>query len=269
MAILRRYHKLGTAGSHPAKRPARYWGELRRELFDAAWEELQDVRKYLTLRHVVWRSLRYRDERTILKPYWRRRHRQPFHDGVCVALLIVAVREALHTGEPSPRQLPHARMLDRITTTIAGDNAAIARYVDFSPPSGPVASQAIKLLGPLGRLRSRRDRSWQAAYNLACTYAAIAQDKRYPGERHERIEQVVTSLRWAVEDPRCEIERPSEWIPHDPDFQSLSGDGTFGMFLRDQERCDYPDSPGRHPAHCRVGGPAATHREMERSGRPG
>jgi hypothetical protein len=264
MTILRRHHKPGDAGRdarQPGKSQARHWGELRRELLDIAWEELQDIRRYLTLRHIAWRSLWHRDERAILKPYWRLRHRQPFRDGVCVALLLVAVREVLKVGGQSGRKLPHARTLARITTTIAGDTSALARVVPLPPrPAGWLTSRAVKLLDVLRKPRPRRDRSWQAAYNLACTYAAIAQREPPAGNRHERVGQVVTSLRWVVEDPNCEIERPSEWIPHDPDFRGLADDRTFRAFLEDQERCDYPDSSEQD---------AVTHPETALSGRPG
>lgn len=48
------------------------------------------------LANVIWRSFWHRDERGILIPYWRLPHRQAFHDGVCAALLLVAVRRALN-----------------------------------------------------------------------------------------------------------------------------------------------------------------------------
>ena len=51
---------------------------LRSYLLEAAWKELQKIRKYLTLRDVIWKSFWHRDEREVLKPYWRLRHRQSF-----------------------------------------------------------------------------------------------------------------------------------------------------------------------------------------------
>ena len=194
--------------------------ELRSYLLCTAWKELQEIRRYLTLRHVIWRSFWHRDERGILKPYWRLPYRQAFHDGVRVALLLVAVRWALSGQEKSgskpaaqpeagARRAPalrrsRARTVMRIATTIAGGSSAIADVLDNSrckPSSAevldnsqskpstaeildnPQCKPSGKCERPVAkRLRTRRwpgqdrTRSWPAAYNLACVYAAIAQD---------------------------------------------------------------------------------------------
>jgi len=84
---------------------------LRSYLLEAAWEELEKIRKYLTLRDVIWQSFWHRNERGVLKPYWKLRHRQSFHDGVCLAQLLVAVRQTLNEEEEeeiaSSDQLQH------------------------------------------------------------------------------------------------------------------------------------------------------------------
>src|SRR5689334_16132520 len=49
------------------------------DLLDAAWDELCHIRWYLSLPHVLWRSFWRRDERGILRPYWRQPYRQAFH----------------------------------------------------------------------------------------------------------------------------------------------------------------------------------------------
>ena len=57
------------------------------------------------------------------------------------------------------------------------------------------------------------------------------------------VENVVTSLEFAITNPECEMERPSEWIAHDPDFDCLrSGDqfSEFTRFLTAQTQRDYP-----------------------------
>jgi hypothetical protein len=276
--------------------------ELRPYLLDTACQELQDIRRYLTLRHVLWQSFWHRDERGILKPYWQLPYRQAFHDGVNVALLLVAVRQALNnqqkpgsepTAQPQagvrsdpaldPRR---ARAVLRMATTIAGDSSAIAKVLSISPdkPSGRCVRPVAK------RLRIRRwpgqyrTRSWQAAYNLACVYAAIAQDGSAqleacgPGPEEVRavaeqtkdelqglVTQVVTSLEFAVCNPECEMERPSEWIDHDPDFGCLrSRDDQFPtdfeVFLAAQKQRDYPPPP-------RTRQEAATARHSSRNGR--
>jgi hypothetical protein len=247
--------------------------ELRAELLDAAWEELQAIRRYLTLPHVIWRSFWHRDERGILKQYLRLQHRQSFHDGVRVALLLVAVRLAMNdTGgralERSPeadvppgpaRKLPHARTTIRIATAIAGDIADIVQVLRLGPDqtAGRRPPQLTK------SLRTRRQpwqcstRSWQAAYNLACAYAAIAHNcQREPqaaantrnikADPDKLVRLAVTSLEFAVGVPECELEHPCEWIAVDPDFGSLrfSDDEVskaFRDYLTAQQQRDYPD----------------------------
>src|SRR6266571_3513542 len=54
--------------------------DLRSYLLKAAWKELQEIGQYLTLRDVIWHSFWHRNERGVLKPYWRLPHRQSFHD---------------------------------------------------------------------------------------------------------------------------------------------------------------------------------------------
>ena len=83
--------------------------KVRSCLLDAAWKELRAIHRYLTRRHIIWASFWLRNERAVLRPYWRPRHRQAFHDGVCVALLLVAVRRARAArretrGQAAPRR---------------------------------------------------------------------------------------------------------------------------------------------------------------------
>jgi hypothetical protein len=55
---------------------------------------------------------------------------------------------------------------------------------------------------------------------------------------------VIASLRRAIANPLSELERPSDWIGHDPDLRPLGWDTTifekFERFLEDQDRQDYP-----------------------------
>ncbi len=134
---------------------------LRSHLLAAAQQELHAIHRYLTWRHIIWASFRHRNERAVLRPYRHPRHRQAFHDGVCVAQLLVAVRQALMPGAQD-----------------------------------------------VGKL----------------------------------IKKVVRSLEFAICNPECEMERPSEWIGNDPDFRELSGgqNDCFMAFLDDQWKRDYP-----------------------------
>jgi hypothetical protein len=242
--------------------------ELRADLLDAAWDELDAIRRYLALPHVIWQSFWHRDERGILKPYWRLPYRQAFHDGVYVGLLLVAVRRALNNeadGRPGfAHKLPHARTIMRIATAIAGDRADIAQVLrlesDQTAPRRP--PQLTSSLRTRRLPRQCSTRSWQAAYNLACAYATIAHDRQRklesaPGAANaihtdpkELVGLVVTSLEFALSNPECELERPSEWIAADPDFGGLryshdEASQAFRDFLTAQRRRDYPGSEGQ------------------------
>jgi hypothetical protein len=247
---------------------------LRAELLDVAWDELHAIQRSLTLPRVIWRSFWHRAERGILIPYLGLAHRQAFHDGVGVGLLLVAVRRALNNDAdgralkrppdadvpPGPaRKLPHARTTMRITSAIAGDCADIGQFLHLRP--GQAGRQRPPQL--TRSMRTRRlprqcsTRSWQAAYNLACAYAAVVHARQRElqaapdaagaskTELEELVGLVVTSLEFALSTPECELERPSEWIAVDPDFASLrfsrdEASKAFRDFLTAQRQRDYP-----------------------------
>jgi hypothetical protein len=85
--------------------------KLRSYLLDAAQQELHEIGRYLTLWDVIWQSFWHRNERGVLSPYWRHRHRQSFHDGVRLAQLLVAVRQTSNDKEAG---LPHPRKKVRL-----------------------------------------------------------------------------------------------------------------------------------------------------------
>jgi hypothetical protein len=250
---------------------------LRSYLLKAAWKELQEIGQYLTLRDVIWHSFWHRNERGVLKPYWRRRHRQSFHDGVHLAQLLVAVRQTLNHKEEKKKlphglaqlllavrqtlkadPLPHPQKALRIATAIAGDSSCIAGLLGI--PYGWRSKWSERKDPPtIGkRLRTRRwpmqysTPSWPAAYNLACVYAAIyavrnhqPNARKIENELQCLVEKVVTSLEFAINNPECEMERPSEWIDSDPDFGCLRScddhsSEEFTNFLANLKRRDYP-----------------------------
>jgi len=149
----------------------------------------------------------------------------------------------------------------RIATAITGDSSAIAAVLNI-PPGRPREAPVTKSLRTRLWPRQCSTRSWQAAYNLACAYAAIAADRtrtlqacKHKAEDaqtaaeakriHDLVANVITSLEFAVSNPECEMERPWEWIAHDPDFGCLrSTDDEFSMefrsFLTTQKKRDYP-----------------------------
>ena len=215
---------------------------LRSHLLAAAQQELHAIQRYLTWRHIIWASFRHRNERAVLRPYRHPRHRQAFHDGVRVAQLLVAVRQALMTVAEDVGKLRHASTIARIAAAISGDSADFAELL----PGFPARSAKQQPIPT--RLRTRRwprqysTPSWPAAYNLACTYAALAARTDAKPRPDPLIKKVVGSLEFAICNPECEMERPSEWIGNDPDFGQLSGglNDCFMAFLDDQWKRDYP-----------------------------
>ncbi|HLK75561.1 MAG TPA: hypothetical protein VKU77_18145 [Streptosporangiaceae bacterium] len=217
-------------------------GGLEPRLLAAAWQELQEIERYLTWRHIIWGAFRHRNERSVLKPYRQPRHRQAFHDGVRVAQLLVAVRQAQLAGVEDLSRLHHAKTIARITAAISGDTKDFVEVWPKFPPR-TVKNQQPVPVRQRTRLRPGQcsTPSWPAAYNLACAYAALAEKADAKGQPH-LIEKVVGSLEFTVSNPECEMERPSEWIGNDPDFSRLSGgrNDRFMEFLDDQWKRDYP-----------------------------
>jgi hypothetical protein len=119
-------------------------------------------------------------------------------------------------------------------------------------------------LGGLWHLR-RAKASWQAAYNAACLYAALA-DAALAGKEADQ-DLVVACLRSAIGNPRSEMERGYDWISRDPDLSFLKDrdssresdpattEGTpFQKFLEAQKRLDYPAAfPAERPGARRRG----------------
>ena len=216
--------------------------QLRLCLLAASQQELQAIQRYLTWRHIIWGSFWRRNEREVLRPYRRPRHRQAFHDGVRVALLLVAVRrQALTPGVDSQGRLSHARTIARIATAISGDSE------DFASALPGFPARTAKQQPITARLRTRRQPwqrstpSWPAAYNLACAYAALAASKDPMTELDPLVTKMVNSLEFAVCNPECELDRPSEWIGNDPDFSWLVREENkrFMAFLNEQRDRDY------------------------------
>src|SRR5215469_3191193 len=216
--------------------------KLRKELLKVAGTELRAIRRQLTLWHVIWGTLRCRDERVIRMLHWRLRERQSFRDGLCVAELLVAIRRSLNgeclSGISGKR---HMRLALRLTAGIAHDDISIKQHLadrkaQGTPgPRGTPESPDREWPSSEKRNRTRRlpwqcrTPSWEAAYNAACAYAALKLDR-----------QVVNSLRRAISNPYCEMQRPSDWIAHDPDFKGVESFEKFKCFLKNQKREDYP-----------------------------
>jgi hypothetical protein len=224
--------------------------DLRQELLVAAQQELRKVRRQLTLWRIIWAAFVHRDERAIWQHYWRLQERQRFHDGARVAELLATVRLRLleiETDGGHPWKISYnMKRAINITTAITGDSAAIETVFTSEDKYEPDPN-----LQP-GR-HAQRTRwapwqcstpSWQAAYNAACLYAALADIYG----KDEMAPLVTASLKRSVNDRYCEMERPSDWISEDPDFLSVKSSDKFQRFLGDQKLRDHPEmNPA--PAH--------------------
>jgi hypothetical protein len=252
--------------------------KLARKLLGIAGKDLRDVRAHLSLSHVAGHALRRRDERAVWLPHRKHRTRKPFQDGVCVAELLVAIRCRLHPGAPDGtgrgwfrhgRALLHLRRAARITWCVTGKCPSLVVAVLKNPcrdwrdwntaePQLDLLSRACLRLPPW--LRSSR--SWQAAYNTACLYAALAERARRDGAPvsvlRELERRVIVSLRNVLGNPDSELERAWDWIDSDPDFRVMRDHHenfpAFAEFLADLKEQEYPASgtgqclfPHAHP----------------------
>jgi hypothetical protein len=191
---------------------------VRLELLKAAQQELRGVRRQLTLGGVLWAAFMRRHERAIWRVYLHGlRERQSFHDGVCVAELLVAARlraiqsaAVEETGSSGQFRQPasprHLRPGVRIASAVAGKDAVMSMIArgprersslsrwPRGPEAGKTSADINSARQRAGELASReaRDRvrwlpwqrrtaSWQAAYNTACLYAALISDRRASG----------------------------------------------------------------------------------------
>jgi hypothetical protein len=244
---------LERAGDGPSRQLS---PRLSMDLLAAARKELGAVGRQLTFRHVAWATLAHRDERATRRPFWRLRARQAFRDGVCVAELLVAVRQRLNAGSAPAVRLPgHLKPAVRIAAAIAGDPAPITWAFEGPreqgpPPPGPGPAAARDRIRWLPM--QHRTASWQAAYNTACLYAALAQ------QNPALDKLVVSSLERAVNNRDSEMERSFDWIAHDPDFRPLKlapeKFTAFRKFLDDQARKSHPGADPRYPAAVPAGG---------------
>jgi hypothetical protein len=235
---------------------------LALKLLKIAAKDLREVRIQLNLGHVVWDAFFRRDERAVWLPHRKRQHRKSFQDGVCAAELLVAIRCRFREPGRDPGWLKHAhvrwhlRRAIRITWCIVGNPSFI--YSALTDPHRewwePEARKS--WLDRLSRASvrwpswGRSSASWQAAYNTACLYAALA-DAAWRSSAPENVLQelerrVIISLRRVVDNPDSELERAWDWIFGDPDFRILRDDRkkftAFGEFLDELERQEYPAS---------------------------
>jgi hypothetical protein len=86
-------------------------------------------------------------QRGVLRPYRSPRHRQAFHDGVCVALLLVAVRQAVMDGREAAAKLRLPRQDEIAGDPRAAANPSVALAVQHSVLDGRI-QPGLYLRGP-------------------------------------------------------------------------------------------------------------------------
>jgi hypothetical protein len=242
------------AERYDGRRAEKLPGWLRYELLMAARKELREGRRQVTLWRHMGAMFWHRDERAARKPYWRLRERQRPHDAAHVAELLVAVRQRLAEQECAcppkdscqvRRERRRAKRALHITAVITGDITEIEALLH---PKAQVATKGGQKEWPQGKKAGktrwlpwqRRTPSWQAAYNAACVYAALASSDMYKKKQASLTERAVASLKRAVNDRNCEMERPWDWISIDPDLRCLKRSPDFSDFLSKQRKNDYP-----------------------------
>jgi hypothetical protein len=244
--------------------------ELRATLLGSAGSDLRAIRNRLSLPVVAWNTFWRRDERTVWQPHWHLATRQGFRDGVCVAELLVAVKQRLNErdragrhgetarepgGLPGPARSGHwaERFRQRkglqVVSAIAGDARTVRTVLRAPSGEWPAGEGSARATASGGRTAPTRDRvrwlpwqrrtaSWTAAYNTACLYAVLVRAGLADEDR------VIASLRRVVLNRDSGLERPHDWISNDPDFAPLLAEDSpyrrVRAFLEAQERRDYP-----------------------------
>jgi hypothetical protein len=249
--------------------------ELTLKLLKIAEKDLREVRTHLNLGHLMWDAFFRRDERAVWLPHRKYLHRRSFQEGVCTAELLIAIRcrfrepAAMNPGWLKQARVRwHLRRAITITWRIVGDPtfvcSALTRPHDkwWEPETSQSGLHRLSKAWVRRRPRRRSSPSWQAAYNTACLYAALA-DTAWRACAPENIlreleRRVIVSLRRVVDNPLSELERAWDWIYGDPDFRVMRDHKekftAFGDFLDELERQEYPASmlgmcpvPHAHP----------------------
>ncbi|MGW5363347.1 hypothetical protein [Actinopolymorpha pittospori] len=197
-------------------RPGEDLTELRRRILKIALEELEGYHKFARWRTRVWVFLTCRSMRSSLTPTigltrngFRERSDRRARVKLAIQIVEVRLKRLDSTWKPT-RSTRKTTRLDRY----------ISRH---------------------------RKETWLEHYNTACLQAAtdVEDSTKSSHQRSEATERVVEELRWALDDPRCELYRPAEWLSMDPDLQSLrrqpglGGKRVFDDFIVEQLRRDF------------------------------
>ncbi len=191
---------------------------VSKALLHLAKQELAACRRAERTISILWNAFLHRRERASLLPLLRGNMRwlHPRRRKLASLFATAIVQQRLELLEPNEDNESLREAQDKAMRSLAVDEDE-AGLADRVP--------------------------WQAVYNAACLFA-VAAPGQPPGD--DNACQAVRLLRLAIDDPACDLERPSEWIAMDPDLRSLRTDTGFRDFIREQAAKDFaPSRPSR------------------------
>lgn len=196
---------------------------VSKALLHLAKQELAACRRAEGIISILWNAFLHRRERASLLPLLRGNMRwlHPRRRKLASLFAMAVVQQRL-------------KVLELGEAATSEDNESLREAQD----------EALRRLGVDEDEAGLADRvPWQAVYSAACLFA-VAVPGQSPGD--DNAYQAVKLLRLAIDDPACDLERPSEWIAMDPDLRSLRTDTGFRDFIREQAAKDFaPSSPNR------------------------
>lgn len=191
-------------------------------------------REFRSYRHRIWlgplayKALLDRSVRSILMPYIKdRKERWNMQRTAKLAELLAEARKKMLIIEK------------REGAGVTGDIDKILRHTQ---------DKAKKFLSGSGIFDEaehwgKKSTNWRVVYNAACIYALESSVKKAYNAKENQVETVVELLHHAVDDPRCELERPSERIAMDPDLRDLQKYDEFKKFVQRQAIRDFDIAP--------------------------
>ncbi|MFF1717572.1 hypothetical protein [Streptomyces sviceus] len=222
---------------------------IRQGLLQIAKSEYKDLRKSLTFARLIYRATTHREERETALYYLRnRRLRRDLIRMAKVGELIVSARER-ETVEPARQVMADlAEARKRGARFISKAGISVSAKFDPDPTSEPPSEhQNWPTNGP----------RWELVYNVACLFAIPPPGKNLSVADERKVVQI---LRHAVNDPACDLVRPSEWIQEDPDLQHLQSEPTspFSLFAKELAELDFGEGRSDGSARPRRATPRPT-----------
>lgn len=196
---------------------------VNKALLHLAEQELSACRHAEGTISILWNAFFHRRERASLLPLLRGNTRwlHPRRRKLASSISKAIVQQRL-------------KLLELEEAALNGANESLRKAQEWAERSAGVDKDEAGLAHRV---------PWQAVYNAACLFAVAA-----PGQEPTdgNASEAVRLLRLAIDDPACDLERPSEWIAMDPDLRSLRKYKGFIDFIKEQAAKDFAPS---HPIH--------------------